>query len=319
MKKIITILLSTLLFSVFGQAPQSFNYQGAARNAQGEVLAQKQIKLKVSILEGSSNGISAYTETHLVTTSELGLFAVQIGRGEIISGSFKTINWSLGSKFLNVAMDINGGNNFLEMGASQLLSTPYALYAEKSGSSIWNTDAKGINYNGNVGIGTLSSEYPLELKTNSIGQSNNRYLIALSNSSTDNYATTKIIFKSADANVGVGTIGLNNSSYAYNNNASTFVIASSATNGLQLHTEKSKIAFNIGKDDNQNKEKMVLNASGNLGIGTKTPNSKLQITDGDIYITDVNKGVILTSPNGSCFRMTVSNAGTPVVTAITCP
>ena len=58
---------------------------------------------------------------------------------------------------------------------------------------------------------------------------------------------------------------------------------------------------------------------GNFGIGTTDPKSKLQITNGDIYIEDVNAGVILTSPDGSCWRMTVSNDGNPIFTSINCP
>lgn len=61
------------------------------------------------------------------------------------------------------------------------------------------------------------------------------------------------------------------------------------------------------------------NHGGNLGIGNNDPNSKLHVTGGDIYIENINSGVIMKAPNGSCYRMTVSNAGTAVFTAIPCP
>lgn len=59
--------------------------------------------------------------------------------------------------------------------------------------------------------------------------------------------------------------------------------------------------------------------NGNVGIGTNTPTSKLTVSQGDIYITDVGSGVISKSPDGNCWRSTVSDLGVTVNTPITCP
>lgn len=48
---------------------------------------------------------------------------------------------------------------------------------------------------------------------------------------------------------------------------------------------------------------------GKVGIGTTDPKARLQIADGDIFIQDIDKGIIMKSPDGSCWRGTMSNNG----------
>lgn len=60
---------------------------------------------------------------------------------------------------------------------------------------------------------------------------------------------------------------------------------------------------------------------GNLGIGETpfAPLSRLHITDGDVWIASSTRGVILTSPDDSCWRVTVSDLGALSTNSITCP
>ena len=53
-----------------------------------------------------------------------------------MSGIFQNINWSSGSYYIQTETDPNGGNSYTITSTQQLLSVPYALYAETSGSSI---------------------------------------------------------------------------------------------------------------------------------------------------------------------------------------
>ncbi len=66
---------------------------------------------------------------------------------------------------------------------------------------------------------------------------------------------------------------------------------------------------------------MINPGGGNVGIGTITtvPTAKLQVTGGDVYVTSVGSGVVIKSPDGNCWRISVSNAGTLSATAIACP
>jgi hypothetical protein len=116
------------------------------------------VSLKISVLDGSMTGATVYSEVQNVTTSEFVLFALAIGTGTVESGEFAAISWGGGSKFLKVEMDVAGGTDFVEMGTSQLLSTPYALYAETSGdggSSVWSkTDNLAHYTEGQVVVGS---------------------------------------------------------------------------------------------------------------------------------------------------------------------
>ena len=123
-----------VLFTHFSQAqaPAQINYQGVARNALGSVIADREIRLRLTIREGATDGGVLYQETKLLRTNKLGLFTVAIGAsgGSSAFGSLQQVNWASGeTKYLQVEMDPAGGINFIQLGSSQLLSVPYALYA----------------------------------------------------------------------------------------------------------------------------------------------------------------------------------------------
>ncbi len=135
MKRILSILFITCFtISTFAKTPQSFKYQAAVRDAQGNPLANKTVSLRIGILAGSFDGQATYSETHQTTTNAFGLVNLEIGKGSPKTGAFAAIDWSTGSYFVKVECDPDGGSNYALLGTSQLLSVPYALYAEKSGN-----------------------------------------------------------------------------------------------------------------------------------------------------------------------------------------
>lgn len=137
MKKILlTLAVSAGIFaSAFAQVPEKINYQGVARNPAGNILPAQTIGLKFTIHSSSVNGPNVYSETHSTTTNEFGLFNIQIGGGTVVSGTFSSIDWGNDSFYLQVEMDAAGGTTYLDMGTSQLVSVPYALYAKTSGAT----------------------------------------------------------------------------------------------------------------------------------------------------------------------------------------
>jgi len=133
MKKLLLIALLSIGFTlaIKAQTPQQFNYQGAARNANGIPLANKNIALRISILDGSSTGTVQYSEVRNVTTNALGLYALAIGAtgASSVNGTIAGVTWASGLKFVKVEIDPDNGTNFNLAGTAQLLSVPYALYA----------------------------------------------------------------------------------------------------------------------------------------------------------------------------------------------
>lgn len=136
MKRILNQLFGFLIIPCFAiaQAPLGFTYQAVVRNSGGEVVVNQDVSFRISLLSGGIGGISVYSETHYAQTNQFGLVTLTIGQGFEPAGNFATINWGSGPYFLKVEFDITGGNNFSLMGINQLLSVPYALYAETVGS-----------------------------------------------------------------------------------------------------------------------------------------------------------------------------------------
>jgi hypothetical protein len=60
---------------------------------------------------------------------------LEIGSGTS-TDDFSTIDWANGPYFMETAVDVTGGTSYSVMGTSQLMSVPYALYANTSGSGV---------------------------------------------------------------------------------------------------------------------------------------------------------------------------------------
>ena len=132
MKRSIIFFLAMLLGTmVHAQAPQAFKYQAVARDASGNVLVNKSVSFKISILSSSPTGTAVFSETHAgKTTNGFGLVELEIGKGASATGAFISIPWYSGTFYLKVEMDPAGGTAWQSMGTSQLLSVPYALHAK---------------------------------------------------------------------------------------------------------------------------------------------------------------------------------------------
>jgi len=135
--KIGSALLMLMLFvsSIKSQTPQKFNYQAIIRDANNQILANHTLGLQFSILSGSETGAVVYSERQQVATLSNGLVTLAIGDGTVVSGQMDNIDWGADSYFLSVAIDLNNTGTYASLGVSQLLTVPYAMYAQKAKSA----------------------------------------------------------------------------------------------------------------------------------------------------------------------------------------
>lgn len=106
------------------------NYQAVIRDNNGNALpAGTQVSLRFVIHDGTPTGDSVFTEEDAATiNNQFGLINLQIGA----SGNLNVVNWSTGQKYLQVLFETAGGTGYTDMGTTQLLSVPYALFAANS-------------------------------------------------------------------------------------------------------------------------------------------------------------------------------------------
>lgn len=192
MRKFVTKMIGLavlLLFTaeVMAQVPQGFNFQAVARDASGEIIANTELGVRVTVLQGAEDGTAVYAETQSPTTSAVGSFQIVIGEGTS-EDDFGAINWSADNYYVKLEVDPAGGEEYEELGTTRLLSVPYALLAQDV-------------VNGGGGSGSELS-LPLELKgpknkmsvTLGTSEGDNNYgLVGLGNANGDTLARMQVV------------------------------------------------------------------------------------------------------------------------------
>jgi len=150
-RSLLTLLLALIIFNqASAQAPKGINYQGVARDNEGKPIITKRISVRISILKNAATGEVEYAEVHEPQTNQFGLFTLIIGQGAPATGSFAFVSWAMGNKWLQIEIDPEGGNSFQLAGSQQLMSVPYAFYAEYAGNDSNFTAGQGISITNGV-------------------------------------------------------------------------------------------------------------------------------------------------------------------------
>ncbi|KAB1065592.1 DUF1566 domain-containing protein [Salibacter halophilus] len=151
--KRLTKIIGSLVFVVFSvlqlnaQSPNKFTYQAVVRNADGELVKNSTVGLRISILQGSATGNLEYEETHSVQSNANGLVSLQIGDGNTVD-DLNAIDWSAGPFYLQTEVDFEGGSNYELLGVTQLVSVPYSLHAGTADSVINGFDGQYSSLSG---------------------------------------------------------------------------------------------------------------------------------------------------------------------------
>ncbi len=290
-----TLLLSMMTLAIFSQVPQSFKYQFIARDADGAILQNIALGIRISIHETTSGGPIIFQETFSETPNQFGLINLDIGTGSTTLGSFNTIDWSGGAKFIQTEITPGGGTPYVTMGTSQLLSVPFAMYSERSKDSPWELSGDNLYFNdGYVGIGIDAPIFRLDVRNSNVGES---------------------------ANIGVHTDAAGGALSAYSSSfpfplehfagrLSLWSNAFTAT-GLDLRADgiTSDIRLYTGGFGALN-ERMRIAPEGKVGIGTISPGYKLEVKS-----TGTSDGLGVTSSDGDLlFRVRQNSDGTGTAT-----
>ena len=135
MKKYLLVLIVVLIGGVSENVAQNsglgFNYQALVRKANGLLLANSDVTLRISLYPGQAATTPTWIETHNVHTDVSGCFGVTVGKGirqaNSVASSFKDINFAAVYYWMKIELQENNG--FREISFSQLPSTPYSEVA----------------------------------------------------------------------------------------------------------------------------------------------------------------------------------------------
>ena len=125
-RSFISFIVLAIAISISAQAPPAFKYQAYLRNADGTIRGNEFVTLQLKIVQGTVNGATVYSEVHNTSTNGHGLVSVSVGEGST-SSNMESVQWGVGPFFLDIT--VNG----IHLGTTELLSVPFALYANETG------------------------------------------------------------------------------------------------------------------------------------------------------------------------------------------
>ena len=120
------------LCSMAAMAQSGFNYQAVIRDANGNLVSNKNISLRITLTTEAGND-TYYQEKHTAKTNAYGAVSIVVGEGTVVRGKFSEVPWNSGSVYMKTEFDPTGGENFAEIGTTKLHSVPVAEYAKKTG------------------------------------------------------------------------------------------------------------------------------------------------------------------------------------------
>lgn len=154
MKRLFTLIavLFLAMVAAFGQN-NKLSYQAVVRNSANELVANENITVVISILNGTTaDAPVAYSEQHTVTTNQNGLMSLLIGDGTNQTGSFADVQWDNASVKSEITLPDGNVTSIVPMTA-----VPYAMYAANANAGLTAKDLE--NFIDTVTLPTALSVY----------------------------------------------------------------------------------------------------------------------------------------------------------------
>ena len=225
-RQILTFLAGFLIcLGVYAQAPEAINYQAVVRDGTGAIVANQNVGIQLSVLQGSATGITVYQETFSPTTNTFGLVTMQIGTGTTQTGSFNTIDWGSGPYFIETAVDVTGGTNYVSISTTQFMSVPYALHSKTVDTTFLNNAINSVSTDDQNITGSMINGTDLIIGIEN-GTSDTVDLSSLTDADADSTNELQALSLSAD------TLFLTNGNSVYLGNLSGF--SSGGNSGVEF-------------------------------------------------------------------------------------
>lgn len=221
----------------------------------------------------------------------------------------------------------SGNSTQWHMGVGNSTGSYFSIYEENAASTPQIALRK---ISGNVGIGTTSPQNKLDIEgavaigagysASNTAPTNGLLVQGNTGIGTPNPVTRLHIFGGSDASMssdGYLVLGGTNSNNIVIDNNEIISRFNGGETDLHLQTEGGRLVVHNGQGGTT---RVTIEDNGDVGIGTSAaPKAKLEVNQGDAYMSTIGNGVILRSPDGSCYRVTVANGGALTTTSITCP
>jgi len=249
----ISLFLASLLATAQSQPaqiPQGINYQAIARDDAGEILAGFTMTVTVRIKDAPINGSTVYTERYADTrTDNFGLLHLVIGEGD--PTRFADIDWTTTPLFLELTLDM--GSEVVTLPTTPFQAVPYALAAGTSlDAKIWTKEGDDAFYeDGNVGIGTDAPERSLQVA-----------------------GTDDQFLRMSSTSFGASIVGLEMTRGSASNSTDFRMVNDGGR--LKFQSTQDNFTGRTVPSDN-----MAVTSSGNVGIGTINPESRLSLQDSE--------------------------------------
>ncbi|MEJ5317439.1 MAG: hypothetical protein WHS63_10560 [Tenuifilum sp.] len=127
----VLLLFMVVAITTAAQQPAGFSYQAVLRNSSGQVLANQNVTLRLSITS-SDGSTTYYAERHAVNTGPYGLVGLTVGEGTPLSGSLGEVPWGSNETRLKVELSTDGGSTFSSLGSQRIQPVPMAVYADSA-------------------------------------------------------------------------------------------------------------------------------------------------------------------------------------------